>query len=283
MKDQKIIKLFEKSLNKTVIKISDSSNGIDQLVKIIETKSNKYVMKFPDDEVLLFREIFACEKLNGIIPVPQIIFKSECFLIQEYITGKSLNEINLSINDLKKVYSQAGIYLKKIHQIKSKGFGYINSKGYGNYTSIREASDQMLEDGFRYLLEKNILANEEIKKVKLYFKLNDFFFNNNDSVLLHFDYTDSHIKVKNGKVKGIIDFGDLSSGPNSYDLGLSYIQYYGTEKFIYFMEGYGDFDLKEIEFYASVILINKIIKQHYKKRIKSLEKKLKLLKKIIEY
>ena len=176
MKDQKIIKLFEKSLNKTVIKISDSSNGIDQLVKIIETKSNKYVMKFPDDEVLLFREIFACEKLNGIIPVPQIIFKSECFLIQEYITGKSLNEINLSINDLKKVYSQAGIYLKKIHQIKSKGFGYINSKGYGNYTSIREASDQMLEDGFRYLLEKNILANEEIKKVKLYFKLNDFFF-----------------------------------------------------------------------------------------------------------
>ena len=64
MKDQKIIKLFEKSLNKTVIKISDSSNGIDQLVKIIETKSNKYVMKFPDDEVLLFREIFAWEKLN---------------------------------------------------------------------------------------------------------------------------------------------------------------------------------------------------------------------------
>ena len=133
------------------------------------------------------------------------------------------------------------------------------------------------------LIQKDMVANEEIKKVKLYFKLNDFFFNNNDSVLLHFDYTDSHIKVKNGKVKGIIDFGDLSSGPNSYDLGMSYIQYYGTEKFIYFMEGYGDFDLKEIEFYASVILINKIIKQHYKKRIKSLEKKLKLLKKIIEY
>jgi aminoglycoside phosphotransferase (APT) family kinase protein len=283
MKKKKIIKLFEKSLNKTVIKISDRSNGIDQIVKIIETKNNIYVMKFPEDKVLIFREIFACEKLNGIIPVPKIIFRSEDFLIQEYITGESLDKINLSINDFKKVYFQIGVYLKKIHQIKSKGFGFLDLKGVAKYTSIREATDQLLEDGFRYLLEKNILANEEIKKVKLYFKLNDFYLNNNDSVLLHFDYTDSHIKVKNGKVKGIIDFGDLSSGPNSYDLGRSYIQYYGTEKFIYFMEGYGDFDLKEIEFYASVILINKIIKHHYKKRIKSLLFKLKLFKKIIDY
>ena len=102
MKDQKIIELFEKSLTKKVISITDSSNGLDQEVKIIETKNNKYVIKIPNEKVILHREIFAHNILNGIIPVPNIIFKSDYFLIQDYITGESLDKTNLSKNNFRK-------------------------------------------------------------------------------------------------------------------------------------------------------------------------------------
>tara|TARA_B100000497_G_scaffold123734_1_gene156941 strand:- start:1026 stop:2054 length:1029 start_codon:yes stop_codon:yes gene_type:complete len=262
MKDQKIIKLFEKSLTKKVISITDSSNGVDQEVKIIETKNNKYVIKIPNEKVILHREIFACNILNGIIPVPNIIFKSDYFLIQDYITGESLDKTNLSKNNFRKVYFQVGTCFKMIHQIKSKGFGPIDYKGNAKYKTTREGVDKILQDCLRYLSGKNILSDKEIKKIKLYFKLNYHFVNNNDSVLLHFDYGDKHIKIKNEKITGILDFGDLSSGPNSYDLAMSYIDYYDTEKFNFIMKGYGKFDLKEIKFYACLILIEKI-KKHY--------------------
>lgn len=258
MKDQKIIELFEKSLTKKVISITDSSNGLDQEVKIIETKNNKYVIKIPNEKVILHREIFAHNILNGIIPVPNIIFKSDYFLIQNYITGTSLDKTNLSKNNFKKVYFQVGTCFKMIHQIKSKGFGPIDYKGNAKYKTTKEGVDKILQDFLRHLSGKNVLSDKEIKKIKLYLKLNYHFVNNNDSVLLHFDYGDKHIKIKNEKITGILDFGDLSSGPNSYDLAMSYIEYYDTEKFNFIMKGYGKFDLKEIKFYACLILIEKI-------------------------
>jgi len=281
MNNGKIIELFENSLKETVTKIDDKSKGADQIVKIIETALEKYIIKFPKKKIVNFREIYACEKLEGKVPVPKIVFKTEDFLIEEYLDGGDLDELKLSDSGTKKVYFQLGGFLKEIHKVKTKGFGFIGFDGNGEFKNLRKRAYQGFEENFRYFKEEKLLTLTEIEKAKKYFENNGFYLNSNESVLLHFDYEDWNIRVKNNIIIGILDFGDLSAGPRAYDLARPFISYYGTKKFDYFIRGYGEIDLKEVEFYAAVRLVWMIAHHHYIKNKKDVEKKLKIFRKLI--
>lgn len=122
-------------MKQNVLKIEDKSKGFDQIVKIITTREGKYALKVPRERILLFREEFACKKLKGKVPVPEIVFKNRNFLIEKYIEGKDLDEVKLTRKQEEKIYFEAGKMLRKIHKVKTKGLGFIgfDEKGVDNF------------------------------------------------------------------------------------------------------------------------------------------------------
>eukprot|EP00826_Nyctotherus_ovalis_P013969 TRINITY_DN13848_c0_g1_i4.p3 TRINITY_DN13848_c0_g1~~TRINITY_DN13848_c0_g1_i4.p3 ORF type:complete len:108 (-),score=12.88 TRINITY_DN13848_c0_g1_i4:155-478(-) len=71
-----------------------------------------------------------------------------------------------------------------------------------------------------------------------------------EAVLLHGDLHGANVLIDEGKVSGIIDFGDSLSGPPEYDLALLYNHLESKEAWSCFVEGYGkDFNEKKMQLY----------------------------------
>jgi len=279
MDESQIAQIFQDELNQQVISVIDKSKGVDQEVKIIQTKSNKFVIKIPykeKDKVL--KEIVATKLCSEKgIPVPKIIYSTNEFLIETCIDGVDLDDLKTSKKNYEQIYFQIGKLTKIIHSIKGKNFGSVNqNKLIGNYNSQKKAHLKRILAEIKRLENLNYYSKEKIKKIKKYFKTNETILNTKQSVLLHSDITDSNIIVKNNKVTGIIDFGDLSVGPAMQDFTFMYIDHFGDYKFKKLLEGYAENNFKEIEFYAFCticwLISSKIEREEFDKKFKHMKK-----------
>lgn len=275
-------KFLENLLSEKIIKIKDSSKGVDQKVYIIETLSQQYIVKIPKEKIMNYRENFACTKLKNKIPVPNIIYYSENILIENYVDGTDFNETKITPKEKTQVYFKLGQCLKKINEIKTKGFGFITKKGKGEFKTLRQSVYPSLKLNLRKIKNKNILSEKDLKKINVFFQQNDFYLNSTESFLLHFDYEDYNIKIKNNQIAGILDFGDLSSGPKAFDLARMYIKLHKSKMLESFLKGYGKVNQKEIIFFSVVATINFIAYFIKKRDTKKIKKYLKLLKNFVK-
>jgi aminoglycoside phosphotransferase (APT) family kinase protein len=275
-------KVFEKNIKKTIQKIEDKSKGCDQIVKIITTKDNKkYVVKIPNHPKYNYREKIACEKLKKLKIIPKIIYFNKKYIIQEYVEGKDIDEIKIPLTKIKKVYLDIGQILKQIHTVKINGFGKITEKGVSKYKNFEKwMYFEFIYKNLKYIEEEKILSKIQIEKLNKYLKENKPSLKSKDSVLLRFDYEESNIKIKNNKITGIIDFGDLSAGPKEFDLVRPYINYYGSKKYDYFIEGYGEINKKRLEYFV-VLSLFWMIPYARSRNKKRYERHVKMLKEII--
>ena len=280
MNNKEIREIFKNNLKVKAISIKDISKGVDQKVKIVSTDKGKFIFKFPKRQVFNFREFFACKKLIGKIPVPKIILKRRSFIIESFLEGTDLDEVKLSGREDKIIYSQLGLFLKKIHTIKMKGFGDVGFNGKGEFKTLREAVSPEIRNYLKRIKTSKLFSKEEVDKLENYLRKKDHLLDSKQSVLLHIDYEESNIKVKNGKVSGILDFGDLASGPKALDFARPFVSYYKNKKFDYFVKGYGKINLKEVEFYGVLFLLWKILYPHPRNQ-KGMKKRLRNLGEIL--
>lgn len=281
--EKKIQKIFMDELGKEVIAIKDVSKGLDQIVKVVESRDLTYVIKIPKKHVaeLLMREYIACKKLKGLVPVPKVIAKTNRYIIEEFIKGEDLDEVTLNLNEKRKIYEELGSILRKINSVPMKGYGFIGVNGKGTYSTLKERVLQDRNKNLSYL-RRGVFSKEDFTRLTNYLDKNDFYPESKVSKMLHFDFEDFNIKVDNKKVAGILDFGDLSAGPPAYDLARVFISHYHDNMFEYFLKGYGKIDLDEVKYY-SVISLLWMLPYHskYTKNNKIIKAELEVLRKII--
>ncbi len=284
MNKKEIIQIFESKLNEKPIQIIDKSKGIDQIVKIIKTKNKIYIIKFPkypNFKESFFREIKGLELFKRKIPVPKIIIKDKNYLIQEYLSGEDLDDLNLSKKDLQKIYYSLGKITRKMHLIKMRGFGPLNSKGKPKFKKLKNYLDKDINKSLLKLSKTKIFSKKQIGEIKKYFEDRKNYLDSRESYLLHLDLDAYNIIIENKRIKGIIDFGDLFAGPKMIDLVRIYISNYYNRFFNDFIKGYGKVDLEEIRYFSLWNLSWRI--PHYKKigKIKKLNHTIKVLKDIV--
>ena len=282
--ENNILSIFQNKLSEKVISITDCSNGIEQIVKIVETAKKKYVIKYPleGNESMIFNESFACRKLNGNIFVPKIIFEGNNYLIESFIGGQTLNKIK-HLKETKKIYISLGKMIRKIHNIQMQGFGELQINGKGKHLKFADHIQFFLKEEIPLLKKTKLFNKKEIDSLLEYIKVNLNFINQNESVLLHCDLIDSNILVENSKISGIIDFGDAGCGLMSYDLAKIYIENDGNANFSNIMKGYGEniVNIKEIEYFSIFHLIYMIPYYYSINEKEKYTKLLKLLNKIV--
>ncbi len=235
---------------------------VNEVCVVTPTKGNDIIVRISREKHNRFEsEKWALDRCRDVeVPVPQILLLSEVetdkeklhFCVENKIEGVSLQELikqkALSQSEIKDLAISAGEILSKIHSIKTKGFGEINSSGVGKFETWSE-----------YMFEQNKNSDvvfEQAKKIGVDAKLiqqafvilekNKDIYNNIDSRLAHSDYDIKHILIHKGKINGIIDFENCRGADIAYDF--SWWNYFGKNRpsVEWLIEGYkGNGDLEK--------------------------------------
>lgn len=253
MDGNEIAELFKDKLDEDVISISDRTKGYDQEVKIIQTKNDRFVLKTPHYEKdKILKEIVGikyCAEKN--IPVPEVLYSDENTLIETCLEGKDLDGIEASEDTFEHIFLELGRLMSSMHSIQATGYGDVNNEDLiGRFSNQQDAIEPNFYNDLEQLKETGHYSNESLEKIKQFYERNKHFLQTEESVFLHSDIYDPNIVVNNGKISGIIDFGDLSAGPAMKDFALLYINHHDDYKFTKVLEGYGEHSMEEIRFYA---------------------------------
>jgi aminoglycoside phosphotransferase (APT) family kinase protein len=163
--------------------------------------------------------IEACAKEG--VPVPEILLIKRVagdtgpvdICIQRKIEGELLsNCLGLPRETLRALTAEAGDILSRVHRVKSSGLGYLNDKGEGPFASFDDLTAGLLgEEGayvalaeaqdfdaglIRRAFAAITLAVREAAPIRVSLTHNDFF--------------PKHLLVEDGRISGLIDFGEVS-------------------------------------------------------------------------
>jgi len=257
LSNNNIKEIILEKLDAKVVEIKEDTSGYDQYVWIIATSNPKYqkiVLKKPKNESYFrnIREVIACQKFQELdIMVPTVIYWDEEILIETFIEGAQLDQLDLDKNLQNEIFYELGKILRKIHSIPAQGFGKIKSNELvGEVSNLVEYYDSGFLHHLRNLEETKLYSPEDIQNINNYYETKKKQVDVNNSVLLHADYADSNIILTPNQEIALIDFADLSAGNPMQDYAYMYETYNGTQAFQALLDGYQDFKLEEIEFFT---------------------------------
>jgi aminoglycoside phosphotransferase (APT) family kinase protein len=265
------------------VKILEKSKGCDHKIYLIYSNEGNFVLRIPIKEKnKLISQSWAFRQWGKLkIPVPKIISVKKDYLIEELIEGEDMEDENLSKKIQEKILSDLGRYTKRMHSVKTKGFGYFDKEGIGKNKTWKEFiyKDflETLEDNFKL----GVIDKDIFEKVNNYLQENKKILNIKSPRLLHADLADCNIIIKNKNISGIIDASDSISGDPYYDLGVVR-KNFGEDLFNEFLKGYGKINKKKLTFYTIYYYNWKIYsKSQKRKNPKKLKRLLREFKKIL--
>lgn len=217
---------------------------VNEVYIVTPTKGDNIIVRISREKHSRFEsEKWALDRCKDAgVPVPKILLLSEIetdedklhICVENKIEGVSLEKLikqkTLNQSEIKDIVVSAGEILSKIHSIKTKGFGEINSLGIGKFENWSEYMLQQNENS-NVVLEKAKKIGVDIKLIQQAFTIldkNQDIYKNIDSRLLHSDYQIKHMLIHKGKINGIIDFENCRGGDIAYDF--SYWKYFGKSR-----------------------------------------------------
>jgi len=252
--DTKIQQIIREKLSLKVSSITENIIGWDQDVWIIDTNDQKIVLKHPrkNNKVRNSREVIASKLLaqKGVI-VPQILYSDDQILIETFLEGILVEQVDftkISRNDL---YFNAGKVLKKIHSITTTNFGMVTDDSLvGEFSTQVEYTQVGFSKALINLEKTPFYTHDDIRQIRQYFESNKSVLENSPSVLLHADYCDTNlIYTPDGEI-AVIDFGDLSVGNPMYDVSMVYLDCVDDGSYQACIDGYGETNLKQVELFG---------------------------------
>lgn len=180
-----------------------------------------------------------CRDAGVPVPLIHLISKVETdkeklhVCVESKIDGVSLQTLIkqniLSQNEIRELTISAGETLSKIHSIKTKGFGEINSLGVGEFETWSEY--MLKQDKREIVLKEAVKIGVDTKLIQQAFAIldrNKVIYEHIDSKLAHSDYGIKHMLVHKGKINGIIDFENCRGADIAYDF--SWWNYFGQNR-----------------------------------------------------
>ncbi|MGC9779531.1 MAG: aminoglycoside phosphotransferase family protein [Candidatus Heimdallarchaeota archaeon] len=251
--NKKLKEIIWEKLSLKVKTLSKNTRGWEHDVWIIETDKQKIVLKHPkNNSKVRNTHAIACKLLakKGII-VPQILYIDDQILIETFLDGTYVEQIDFSKVPRYELYFKIGEVFKKIHSIKTTNFGLITDETLvGEFPTQIEYLQSGLSDELLNLEKTQIYSRKDVEQVLQYFESNKSVVKNSPSVLLHADYCDSNlVYTPDGKI-GVIDFADLSVGNPMFDVTKVYTEHIGDGAFQAFIDGYGVIHLEQVKFFA---------------------------------
>ena len=251
--NKKLKEIIWEKLSLKVKTITRNTRGWEFDVWIIETDKQKIVLKHPKDNSKIKNTHAIASRLlakMGFI-VPQILYVVDEILIETFLDGTYVEQIDFSKVPRYEVYFKIGEVFKKMHSIKTTNFGFIKDDTLkGKFSTQIEFLQLGLSDELLNLEKTQIYSRKDIEQVLQYFESNKSVVKNSPSVLLHADYCDSNLVYTPEGEIGLIDLAELSAGNPMFDVTKVYTEHIGDGAFQAFNDGYGTIHLEQMKLFA---------------------------------
>lgn len=231
-----------------------TDDGIELIVRIAHREQDVFG-----------REQWAIDRCRSLgLPVPEILDISAYKIdgheaevcIQTKLPGRRLVDLDPSSVEALDAARQCGEYLRRVHTIRTTGYGYIDAQGRGVYSSYAEAiaglenlrsslvsACDAIGTSANTMLEVFAFIQDKMPELEF------------TPYLIHNDFDPRHVLVEGSTVTGIIDFGEASSEDPVNDL--TRFSFYDDKgpMFKALLEGYGACDLRNLQYYRLVFAL----------------------------
>ena len=267
---------IEKDFQIEVSDIKKIENGFSNKVYFAKTPEEDVFIRMNRDTRIFPVEIVGYQEFARVgVPVPKVvgyegnpIHLGYPTIILSRVPGEALNTIELTPEQERDIYSQAGKLLRNIHTIKVDGFGELVAEGgklKGDAATWQQywcnKRHERISTEVQYMLEHNFIDQAEADKL-LAIGESIQGVEPSESVLLHKDFHGSHIFTDKKTITGIIDLGGIIGGDPRFDVAMSlFFQKPDQQKA--FKEGYGkEAEDPVVEKYIALIAANKVVWRH---------------------
>jgi aminoglycoside phosphotransferase (APT) family kinase protein len=215
---KKYYDIFE--LNVKRLDTVTESNSSEVYILTLES-GEKVVLKIPFNSQKLVRERKALELLNGKASVPEVIkYHNGDDLMPGALLISYMDGMPLTKNVTEELAYQMGIMLAKIHNIKLKKYGEIETEGERDKPSVYLDNLKNMYNRNRVFCEKVM----ESRKLSICDEIFQYYFSKlsipEEPCLLHSDYRMGNILVNGSEVVGVIDFEVANAGAPDEDFSI---------------------------------------------------------------
>jgi aminoglycoside phosphotransferase (APT) family kinase protein len=249
----KVKVIVEKELQTKVLSLKDSSKGWDHKVYILSTKKGKFVVRIPlKDKNKIKLQTWVCRRWDVLgVPVPEPVIVKKDYMIETFIEGKDISATKLTQKQRDSFFYELGKYLKKMHSVKTKEYGYFKSEGVGKYKNWHSFIGDDFLTNLKTCVEKNrISTGMAAELISHYTQNKDYLKKFNSPRLLHSDLSPDNLMAKNGNFSGIIDVADAFSGDPMYDIAGIFYSYADKNLIDVVERSYGKLNRKLVKYYA---------------------------------
>ena len=196
---------FTRLTKQQIFKIIRTRTGISSIVHKIELK-NGLIYYFKQGSNNYELQKLLCDTLKTVdVPTPKIIYADNSFLIEEGVIGNKMNIKDRA--NIKKVLTEFGIVLAKVHNIKTRNYGPLKNMSSGIYKNYFKNFEKIL-----YLIPK-----------KYHGLIVNYLHQKHSTCLNHGDVAPDHIYTDGYNFKYLIDWDDILSAPKEFDLSELFI------------------------------------------------------------
>lgn len=298
MQSKKTIQyIYLKTLNQKILSVQNVSRGYENNVYIVRSDTDTTVLRIPKKSAPLFsgkhqllREYWAIKAWKKLhIPMPKILVLDYSkkialfdFVIETFIPGNHADILKSNREESKPIMRRLGYYLKKMHTVRTKKYGLLRAYKVGEKNTWRDAVLPEIQRICAKMSKKKMLPVSKIQKIKNYFDKNSDVLQFNTPRLIHNDIYEENIILRNGKISGIIDFGDVYSGDPIFDVARAYQGLYGIPHLNTMLKAYGKIDKKKFDYYVLFHACDSFVFFYDSKPNKWVRQSIKLINSIIE-
>lgn len=217
----------------------------------VRTKAGDFIVKIGDGTALA-AEAWACRRVRDLgVPAPEVVATSfddraphpveAPFVLLRHLDGSPLP---LDSRD-GRAAAEAGEHLRAVHSVAMEGYGYLRATPrhaarsappgpYGSWAEVVAAPLRHLDE----LVAHEVVGAELATRIRETVERRaPFAAYDGPGVLLHGDLKPGHLFAVDGRLTGIIDWGDVLAGDPLYDLAV--LASTGPNVFPSFAAGYG--------------------------------------------
>lgn len=140
-------------------------------------------------------------------------------IVMEKLPGERLCDVNRAALDLRRVLGEVGGWLAELHAIPVGGFGYLDGSGVGLRVTLDDwlagsltAAAHAFEAAARSVGLEAAMIRGWLREIVDAFRAAP-----PRVTLIHNDLLANHVLVHDGKLSGIIDFGEVAAEPAAID------------------------------------------------------------------
>lgn len=219
----------------------------EHLVRLPAEESTEQFEAHLSDRTVLFKadriheqgrvvlEAWAYQRARELgAPVPQVLAIDlgrdsypRHFIIVEKLQGVPLSTVDLAPDQTRRLFGEAGLAIRTVHEIGVAGFGSLDEAEYLRSAHVQGAHDfwqsflrAVQDDTLPLLCEAGHLDDAGVERIEqVVAEHADFYDIGPVGHLLHGKFDPAHVLVADGELMGIVDFSDRCSGDPAWDLG----------------------------------------------------------------